>query len=105
MLMLCLVTQSCDPIDCSPPGPSVHGDCPGKNTGANCHALLQEIFSTQGSNSGLLHCRWILYHLNHQGSPILVTKPNNCFFQFFLIRMQASREQELCSIYLFKSSA
>ena len=23
--------------------------------------LLQEIFPTQGSNSGLLHCRWILY--------------------------------------------
>ena len=24
---------------------------------------------TQGSNPGLLHCRWILYHLNHEGSP------------------------------------
>ena len=24
---------------------------------------------TQGSNSGLPHCRWILYHLNHQGTP------------------------------------
>jgi len=29
---------------------------------------LQRIFSTQGSNLGLLHCRWILYHLSHQGS-------------------------------------
>ena len=27
------------------------------------------IFPTQGSNSGLLHCRWILYHLSHKGSP------------------------------------
>ena len=27
------------------------------------------IFSTQGSNLGLLHCRQILYHLSHQGSP------------------------------------
>ena len=26
------------------------------------------IFSTQGSNLGLLHCRWILYHLSHEGS-------------------------------------
>ena len=34
-----------------------------------CHALLQEIFQTQGSNSGLLHCRQILYQLNHKGSP------------------------------------
>ena len=24
---------------------------------------------TQGSNLGLLHCRQILYHLSHQGSP------------------------------------
>ena len=32
-----------------------------------CHSLLQGIFLTQGSNLGLLHCRWILYHLSHQG--------------------------------------
>ena len=36
--------QLCDPMDCSPPGSSVHGDSPGKNTGMGCHALLQEIF-------------------------------------------------------------
>ena len=34
-----------------------------------CHALLQGIFPTQGLNPGLLHCRWILYYLSHQGSP------------------------------------
>ena len=28
--------------------------------------LLQGIFLIQGLNSGLLHCRWILYHLSHQ---------------------------------------
>ena len=28
------------------------------------------IFSTQGSNSGLLRCWRILYHLRHQGSPV-----------------------------------
>ena len=68
--VLCLVAQSCltlcNPRDCSPPGSSVHGDSPGKNTGVGCHALLQRIFPTQGSNPGLLHCRWILYHLSHQ---------------------------------------
>ena len=42
----------------------------GKNSGAGCHFLLQGIFSTQGSNLGLLHSRWILYHLNHQESPV-----------------------------------
>ena len=33
------------------------------------HALLQEIFPTQGSFPGLPHCRQILYHLSHEGSP------------------------------------
>ena len=46
-------------MDCSPPGSSAHGDSPGKNTGVPCHAPLQGIFPTQGSNSGLPHCRWI----------------------------------------------
>ena len=50
-------------------------DSPGKNTGAGCHALLQGIFLTQGSNSGLLHCRQILYHMSHQGSPYNPTIP------------------------------
>ena len=34
---------------------------PGKNTGGGCHAFLQGIFLTQGSNPGLLHCRRIPY--------------------------------------------
>ena len=32
--------QPCNPIDCSLPGSSVHGDSRGKNTGVGCHALL-----------------------------------------------------------------
>ena len=44
-------------------------DSSGKNIGVGVHTLLQGIFLTQGLNSGLLHCRWILYHLSHQGSP------------------------------------
>ena len=42
---------------------------PGKSTGVGCHGLLQGIFSIQGSNPGLLHCRWILYPPSHLGSP------------------------------------
>ena len=71
--VLCLVTQLCltlcDPMDCSPPGSSVHGDSPRKTIGVGCHALLQGIFPTQGSNPGLPHCRWILYYLSHQENP------------------------------------
>ena len=72
--MLCLVTQLCltlcHPMDCGLPGTSVHEDSPGKNTEVNCPAFLQGIPpTTWGSNPGLLHCRWILYHLSHQGIP------------------------------------
>ena len=74
-IYLCVCAQSLihvwlwDPIDCSPPGSSVHGVSPGKNTGEGHHALLQGIFPTQESNPGLSRCREILYHLSHQGSP------------------------------------
>ena len=52
----------CDPVDCSPPGSSVHGDCPDKNTGVGCQTLLQGIFPTQGSNPYLLYLlRWLLH--------------------------------------------
>ena len=54
-----LVTKSCPPVcdsmDCSPPGFSAPWDSSGKNTGVDCHFLLQGIFPTQGSNLSLLH--------------------------------------------------
>ena len=54
---MCLVPQLCltlcDPMDCSPPGSSVHGNSPGKNTGVGRHAHLQGLFPTQGLNPGL----------------------------------------------------
>ena len=45
-------------------------DSPGKSTGLGSHSLLRGIFPTQGSNPDFLHCRRILYHLRHEGSPI-----------------------------------
>ena len=42
---------------------------PGQNTGVGSRSLLQGIFPTQGSNSGLSHCRWIIYQLSHKGNP------------------------------------
>ena len=46
----CSVLSLCDLMDCSPPGTSVHGNPPGKNTGVGYHALLQGIFPIQGLN-------------------------------------------------------
>ena len=73
--VLCLVAQSCstlcNPMNCSLSGLSVHRILQAR---VYCHALLQGIFPTQGSNSGLPHCRWILYGLSHQ-----------MFFSFFYL--------------------
>ena len=44
----------------------------GQEYRSGCHTLLQGIFPTQGLNSGLPHCRWILYLLSHQRSPTTI---------------------------------
>ena len=51
---------------------SLPSETPGKpkNTGVGSLSTLQGIFPTQELNWGLLHCRWILYQLSYQGSPI-----------------------------------
>ena len=59
----------CNPINRGSWQATVHGDSPGKNAGVGCHALLQGIFPTQGSNPGLPHYRRILDHLSHQEGP------------------------------------
>ena len=41
---------------------------PGQNPRVGSLYLLQGIFPTQGSNSGLLQCRLILYQMSHKGS-------------------------------------
>ena len=57
-----VMSDSCDPMDCSLPGSS------GEDTGVGCYFLLQGIFPAQESNPGLLHCRKILYRLSYGGS-------------------------------------
>ena len=50
----------CDPIDGSPPGPSIPGILQARIV--ECIAFFQEIFPTQGSNQHLLCLLWVLYH-------------------------------------------
>jgi len=42
-----------------------------KEDWSGLHSLLQGICLTQGSNSGLPHCRQILNHLSHQGAYLI----------------------------------
>ena len=45
----------CNPTDYNLPGSSVHGIFQARNTGVDCHFLLQGIFLAQGLNLHLLH--------------------------------------------------
>ena len=96
--LLCLFAQSCpmlfDPMDCSRPGSSVHGDSPGKNTGVGCHAVLQGIFPAQGSNPGLLHCRQTWKHTKNYFSANLLN-----FFSFFWLNLSII---DILTVYTFK---
>ena len=74
----CEVASVMRPVDCSLPDSSRRrrkNTPPGKNTAVGCHALLQGIFWTQGSN-------WCLLHLLpwQAGSLSLAPprKPSNC---------------------------
>ena len=76
------VAQSCptlwDPMDCSLPGSSVHGDFPGKSTGVGCHCLryLYQILLIKTSAT-LSFSLWPLF----LSSPIF-PKSNNCRYKF-----------------------
>ena len=87
----------CDPMDCSLPGPSVHGILQARILEC-CHALLQGIFPTQGSNPcllWLLHCRQIPYHWATKNKQTKRDIINKC------LSGQASvGERGKCSYYL-----
>ena len=71
---------------------------PGKHP--DCHFLLQGIFPTQGSNSGLPHCRQTLYRLSHQGNPYFVieTTKKGGIISYFYLKTQSYLS---INIYLF----
>ena len=75
IVYLCSVTQSCltlcDSLGCRPPGSSVHGILQAQILEWVVMPSPRGIFPTQGSNPGLLNCRWILHCLSRQGGPYL----------------------------------
>ena len=70
--------KSCSVVSDSlrPHGLYTAWNSPGQNTGVG----IQGIFPTQGSNQGLSNCRWILYQLNHKGSPRILERVAYPFF-------------------------
>ena len=91
-----LVAQSgltlCDPMDCSPPGSTVHEIFPARIKGVCCHFLLQGIFPTKGLTPVLLHCRQILYRLSYKRSW------QSTIVQYFYFKPTMSERKHKCSV-------
>ena len=70
----------CDPGDCGPLGSSVHRILQARIREWVAYPSSRESSRPRDqSNQGLLHCRWILYHLSWQGSlKIIVTVCKLC---------------------------
>ena len=75
--LLCLPPGDLPNPGIEPRSPALQADSlpsepPGKpkNTRVGSLSLLQGIFLAQELHLGLLHCRWILYQLSYQGSPL-----------------------------------
>ena len=56
-------------------------------------SLLQGIFPTQGSNSGLLHCRWILYQLSNSDNLLMLQSIITLCFEFCVMTTAAAETQ------------
>ena len=69
-IFACMLSfQSCltlyDPVNCSPPGSSIHGILQAKLLEWVAIPFTKGIFLTQGSNPSLSHCRQIVHPLSH----------------------------------------
>ena len=58
----------CNPMDCSPPGSPIHEILQARTLEWVAMPFSRDLTSS-GMEASLLHCRQILYHLSHQGSP------------------------------------
>ena len=78
----CLVAQLCptlcNPMDCSPPGSSVHGIFQARVLEWVAISFSRGSSRPQGLNLDLLHCGQMLYCLSHQGSPECSKQPETC---------------------------
>ena len=79
---------------------------PGQNTGVGSLPLLQGIFPIQESKRGLLHCKWILYQLCYQGSPVFIIFVCICKYAWVYLytlffKETWSSERKDGSIFLF----
>ena len=77
---------------------------PDQNSGVGSLSLLQGIFPTQGSKPGLPHCRWILYQLNHKGSPRILEVGSLSLLQRIFPTQESNRDLLHCRRILYQLS-
>ena len=81
-------------------------DSPSKNTGVNYRSLLQRIFPAQGSNPGLLDCRWILYHLSYREVlRMIYTQRKTAATNFVIIKFNLTLPFEVMKVTLLQNTA
>ena len=68
MLVTQLCPTLCNTMDCSLPGSSAHGSLQARIL--EWVAISFSTVSSQPRDPGFPHCRWIIYHLSYQRSPI-----------------------------------
>ena len=95
------VAQSCLTL-CNPMG--CPWNSPGQNSGVGSLSLLQGIFPTQGSKPGLPHCGWILYQLNHKGSPRILEVGSLSLLQRICPTQESNRDLLHCRRILYQLS-
>ena len=79
---------------------------PGQNTGVGSLSFLSWgwIFPTQGSNSGLSHCRQILYQLSHKGTPRILEWVAYSLHQWIFLTQELNQGLLHCSQILYQLS-
>ena len=102
--LLSSIQLFCNPMDCSPPGSSVHEIFPGKNTWVSCHFLFQGIFPNQGSNPHLLHWQADSLPLSHQETFTHLEKVRGLLGSRFihLMELDSVISRVLCGLDIWK---
>ena len=80
-----VVSNSCDPVDCSPPGSSAHGILQARRLEWGCRFLLQGTFPARAPDAGLPHLQAGSLSLSLQGRPFFRCARANatlCFKNF-----------------------
>ena len=91
-----------DPVDWGLPGPSLHGILVW--IGVFSCSLPHGIFPTQGSNTGLPYCRWILLPAEPPGKPRYTGVDSLSLLQRNFLTQELNRGLRYCRQILYQLS-